>query len=172
MKKQICSFEILWQNSSPPRFAEFLKSATGQMLTCACRIPSPPGLQIFSKLPLDSYLHVLPEIPPPPPPICRFSKICYWTVTYMCLQKSPPMFADFPKSATHCRCTEICMQISPTPQRFADFLKSVTGQLLTCACFVPVWEIYSAILLLCSCLYFTQWRTTMNYPTWRHHVNS
>ena len=120
LKKQICSFEISWQNS-------------------------PPGLQIFQNLPLDSYSHVLAEIHPPPPPVCRFSQICHCTVTYTCLQKSP-QFPDFPE-ISHWTVTYMCL-------------------------FVPVWEIYSAILLLCSCLYLIQWRTTMNYPTWRHHVNS
>ena len=62
LKKQICSFEILWQNYPPP------------------------GLQIFSNLPLDSCLHVLAE---------------------------SPHFADFLNSATHCRFTEICKQKSP-----------------------------------------------------------
>ena len=53
-----------------PPFADFLKSATGQLLklpTCACR-NSPPLVCRFSKnLPLDSYLsylHVLAEISP------------------------------------------------------------------------------------------------------------
>ena len=88
LKKQICSFEILWQNY-------------------------PPSMQIFSNLPLDSYLHVLAEILPP--------------------------FADFLKSATGqlpklptCACRN-----SPP---FADFLKSTTGQLPklpTCACRIP-----------------------------------
>ena len=80
--------------AEPPQFADFLKSATGQLPTCACRksyhvqifrnLPLDicrcmlaeilPSLQIFQNLPLDSYLHVLAEI--------------------------PPQFADFPKSAT------------------------------------------------------------------------
>ena len=119
LKKQICSFEISWQN--PPQVCRFSK-------ICHWTVP----YICLQKFPL--------------PPVCRFSQICHWTIADMCLRKSPP--------------------------RFPDFLKSVTGQLPTCACFVPVWEIYSAILLLCSCLYFIQWRTTMNYPTWRHHVNS
>ena len=89
LKKQICSFEILWPNYPPP------------------------SMQIFQNLLLDSYLHVLAEIPPiadflksttgqlfklptcacrnPPwPPVCRFSQICHWTVAYKCLQKSQP----------------------------------------------------------------------------------
>ena len=86
--------------NSPLGFADFPKSATGQLPklpTCACR-NSPPSLQIFQNLPLDSYLsylHVLAEIPPP---VCRFSKICHWTATYMCLQKFPPV----------CRFSKIC----------------------------------------------------------------
>ena len=93
------------QCRNSPQFADFPKSATGQIPTCACRNYL-PGVQIFQNLPLDSslsYLHVLAEIPPPslqifqnlpldsylptcacrnyPPPICRFSKICHWTVT-------------------------------------------------------------------------------------------
>ena len=42
-----------------------VKSATGQLPklpTCACR--NSPSLQIFQNLPLDTYLHVLAEIPP------------------------------------------------------------------------------------------------------------
>ena len=54
----------------------------------------------------------------PPTRYADFLKICHWTVTYMCLQKSPP---------------------------FADFLKSATGQLPklpTCACRnSPQWQI-------------------------------
>ena len=52
---------------SPLEFADFPKSATGQLPklpTCACRNLPPPILQIFQNLPLDSYLHVLAEIPP------------------------------------------------------------------------------------------------------------
>ena len=87
----------------------------------------------------------------------QISQIWHWTVTYM-LAEIPPI----------CRVSKIghSLQIywnlhagNPTPP-------------LTFPCYVTVWEIYSAILLLCRCLYFTQWRTTMNYPTWRHHVNS
>ena len=84
------------------------------LVTCACR-NSPPSLQIFQNLPLDRYLPMclqkfpprgadfpksatgqLPKLPTcacrNSPPVCRFSKICHWTVivTYMCLQKFPP----------------------------------------------------------------------------------
>ena len=62
LKKQICSFEMSWQN--PPRFADFSKSATGQLLTCACR-NSTPGLQIF----LKSATH------------CRFTEILHAEIT-------------------------------------------------------------------------------------------
>ena len=78
----------------PPWFADFLKSATGQLPnlpTCVIPLPvawnvpldsylsylhvlarnlpicacsNPPSLQIFWNLPLDSFLHVLLEIPP------------------------------------------------------------------------------------------------------------
>ena len=60
------------------------------------------------------------------PPICRFSQISHSLQIYWNLHAeiSPPQFADFCKSATHCRFTEICMQRFP-PQ-FADFLKSAT----------------------------------------------
>ena len=75
LKKQICSFEILWQNyppgmqisqiatgqlprcacRNPPQLADFPKSATGQLprlSTNACR-NSPHQLQIFQNLPLS-----------------------------------------------------------------------------------------------------------------------
>ena len=68
LKKQICSFEILWQSNPPPvcSFSQichwtvaymclwkspppvFPKSTTGQSPTCACR-NFPPQLQIFLK---------------------------------------------------------------------------------------------------------------------------
>ena len=58
----------------------------------------------------------------------------------MCLQKFPPQFADFVKSATGqfaklptCACRN-------SPPQFADFVKSATGQfakLPTCACRNP-----------------------------------
>ena len=201
LKKQICSFEILWQNPPPvcrfskichwtvtymclqnsPWFADLLKSATGQLLTCACRIP--PSMQIFSNLPLDSYLHVLAEIPP------QFADLLKSATGQLltCACRIPPSMQIFKKSATG--------QLPTCAFRNPPKKKSATGQLLTgacrfppcrfsqichllqiywisacrnpnppltCPCFVPVWEIYSAILLLCSCLYFTQWRTTMN----------
>ena len=62
-----------------PQFADFLKSATGYLLSYLNVLAEiPPSLQILWNLPLDSllsYLHVLAEIP-------------------------PPQFADFLKSAT------------------------------------------------------------------------
>ena len=111
-----------------PQFADFLKSATGQLSklpTCPCTNSPPTSLQIFWNLPLDSYLsylHVLAEILPSlqifwnlpldsylsylhvlaqiPPPSLQIFWNCHWTVTYMSLQKFPPHFADFLKSAT------------------------------------------------------------------------
>ena len=100
----------------PPQFADFPKSATGQLPqlpTCACR-NSPPSLQIFQNLPLDSYLS-----------------------TYMCLQKFCPPFGDFPKSATGQLLKLPTCPCRNSPPQFADFLKSATGQLPklpTCAC--------------------------------------
>ena len=107
------------------QFADFLKSDTGHLLTCACRnFPQVcrfsqishwtftdmhlqkflPGLQIFLNQPLTADLLISTcRIPP----FSRFSQISHWTFTDMCLQ-------EFPK--------------------IADFLKSATGQLLTCAC--------------------------------------
>ena len=131
----------------PPRFADFLKSATGHLLTCAYRNSSrfadflksathcrftkicfqkspPPDLQIISNQPVDIYWHVLAEI--------------------------PPRFADFLKSATGHLLTCACRNspnlqifsnqpvdiywhvLAEIPLRFADFLKSATGHLLTC----------------------------------------
>ena len=121
------TFAVMCLQKFPPRFAHFLKSASGHLLTCtcrippilqifsnqpltadllisACRIPPPPNLQIFLYQPLDIYWHVPAEIPP----ICRFSQISQWTFTDMCLQKFCPG-----------------LQI---------FFKSATGHLLTCAC--------------------------------------
>ena len=135
LKKQICSFEILWQNYPPPvcRFSQICHWT-------------------FTYICLQKSLPVCRS-----PPVCRFSKICHWTITYMCLQ-IPPL----------CRFSQICHSL----QIYFNLYAEIPPTPLTCPCFVTVWEIYSAILLLCSCLYFTQWRTTMNYPTWRHHVNS
>ena len=118
-------------HKSSPFIQNLLKTQICTLKSCG-RI-TPPSMQISSNLPVDSYLHVLAEIPPSP---WKFSPFCHSLQIYWNLH------------------AEI-----PTPPH-------------TCPCFVTVWEIYSAILLLCSCLYFTQWRTTMNYPTWRHHVNS
>ena len=173
----------------PPPVADFLKSATGQFAklpTCACRFPPiadflksatgqfaklptwacrfPLALQIFSNLLLDTllcYLHVLAD----PPPSCRFSEFCHWTlcsVTYMCLQIPPPSCRFFEICQwTVCSVTYMCLQIPPPLQIFwilpldsllsylhvladpppvADFLKSATGQfdkLPTCACRFP-----------------------------------
>ena len=113
-----------------------------------CLQKFPPSLQNFWNLPLAnhlSYLHVLTRNPPW---VCRFSEICHWTDTYICLQKFPP-FADFPKSATvhlpkllicafrnsHsvCRFSEICHWTVT----LVTFLKSSNGQLCKlpiCAC--------------------------------------
>ena len=97
------SLQIFW-NLPLDSYLSFLHALS--------EIPPPPSLQIFRKsatgqlprlpswnLPLDRYLHMLSEISP----ICRFTKICHWTVTsvtYICLQKFPTWFGDFPKSAT------------------------------------------------------------------------
>ena len=116
------------QRNSPLGFADFPKSATGQLPklpTCACR-NSPCSLQIFQNLPLDSYLATC-ACRNSPPPVCRFSKICHWTDTYMCLQKFPPWFADFLKSATGQLPklpTCACRNYPPFPP------KSVTGHIV------------------------------------------
>ena len=105
----------------PPRGADVLKSATGQLPklpTCACRNSSPfadfpksatghtaymclqkfpPSLQIFQNLPLDRYLHVLAQMSSQ---IADFTKSSTGQIPICDLQKFPPMFADFPKSAT------------------------------------------------------------------------
>ena len=149
-KSAYCYLHVLAE--IPPQFADFPKSATGQLyLHVLAEIP--PGVQIFQNLPLDSYLsylHVLAEIPP----VCRFSKICHWTATYMCLQKFPPWGADFPKSATgQLPKLPMCLQkFPPSLQIFQNliylhvlakfpqgcrFSKICTGQLPklpTCAC--------------------------------------
>ena len=84
-----------------PRFADFFKSASGHLLTCACRNS---------------------------PQVCRFSQISQWTFTDMCLQIFPPRFAHFLKSASGhlltCACrnplrfadflksaTDMCLQV-------------------------------------------------------------
>ena len=110
-----------------------------------CLQKFPPSLQIFQNLPLDRYLHVLTEIPPPGcrflkshnlplDSYLRFSKICYWTIC-ACRNYPTPQFVDFPKSATGQIPT--CAYRNPSPLGFADFPKSATGQLPklpTCAC--------------------------------------
>ena len=99
---------------APLQYADFLKSATGQLPTCACRNPPPPSLQIFWNLPLDSYLsylHVLAESPP--------SLQIFWNLPLDSYLHYLHVLAEFP------------------PPQFADFLESATGQLPklpTCAC--------------------------------------
>ena len=134
-----------------PQFADFPKSATGQIATCAYR-NSPLGLQIFQNLPLDRYLHVLTEIPPPvadfpkfatgqlpklPTCNCRNSPTphlqIFQTLLGQKLQKFPPslqIFQNLPLDRYLHVLTEI-------PPGVADFPKSATGQLPklpTCAC--------------------------------------
>ena len=78
---RLLSFLYVLTKIPPYQFADFVKSATGQFAKlpiCACRY-STPGLQILWNQPLNSllcYLHVLAVIPP----VCRFCKICHWTV--------------------------------------------------------------------------------------------
>ena len=98
-----CRFTEICMQNSPPHFADFLKSATHYRFTEIC-MQNPPHLLIFLNQPLDIYWHVHAGILPQ---VCRFSQISHWTFTNMWLQKFPP--------------------------RFADFLKSATGHLLTCA---------------------------------------
>ena len=137
LTKKICSnradlLKSACRKSPPPSLQiHVLKSATGQLLTCACR-NSPPVCR-FSKI-CHWTVTCACRIPPP---VCRCSQICHWIVTYMCLQNSPsphslqifsnlpldsylhvlveipPRFADFLKSAIHCRFTEICMAEIP-----------------------------------------------------------
>ena len=111
---------------SPPQFADFVKSVTGQFvnLSTYCRqfadflnlpldsllsylymlaeIP-PPSLQILWNLPLDSllsYLHVLAEIPPPSLQILWNLPLDSLLSYLYVLAEIPPQFADFVKSAT------------------------------------------------------------------------
>ena len=88
LKKQICSFEILWQN--PPQFADFPKSATGQLPTCACRIP--PQYAHFLKSATGQLLTCACRNSSP---VCRFSK-------------NLPLSADLLKSA--CRNSPQCVK--------------------------------------------------------------
>ena len=72
-------------------------------------------------------------------PVCRFSKICHWTDTYMCLQKYPPslqIFQNLPLDS-YLSYLHVLAEI-PSPQ-FADFPKSATGQIPTCACRNSPW---------------------------------
>ena len=129
LKKQICCFEILWQNYPPPPLQIFSNlqlancSNHADLMKSACRItpPTHPLLQILSNLLLTAdFLKSACRIPPKIssnlllsadllksadlvdfpkssngqlptcacrnfPPICRFSQICHWIVTYMCL---------------------------------------------------------------------------------------
>ena len=116
-----------------------------------------PSLQIFQNLPLDSYLHVHPEIPPSslqifqnlpldsylsylhvlaeisPPPVCRFSKFMPLDRYLHVLAEIPSWGADFPKSATGQLPKLPTCAYRNSPQ-FADFPKSANGQIPTCAC--------------------------------------
>ena len=137
----------------PPLGADVLKSATGQLPklpTCACRNYPP-----FADFPKSVTGHIVTcACRNFPSPVCRFSKICHWTDTYMCLLKCPPrvlIFQNLPLDSylsyqlvlaeilPVCRFSEIgywtdsnrCLQkFSP---QFADFPKSATGQIPTCA---------------------------------------
>ena len=98
-----CRFTEICMQNSPPILQIFSNQPlTTDLLKSACRIP--PHLLIFLNQPVGIYWHVIAGILPQ---VCRFSQISHWTFTDMCLQKFPP--------------------------RFADFLKSATGHLLTCA---------------------------------------
>ena len=73
----------------PPLGADVLKSATGELPklpTCVCRNYPP-----FANFPKSVTGHIVTcACRNSPPPVCRFSKICHLTDTYMCLQKFPP----------------------------------------------------------------------------------
>ena len=105
LKKQICGFEILWQNYPPPLqiFSNLqLPNSSNHvdLMKSACRITQPthPLLQILSNLLLTAdFLKSACRIPP------RFPQICY--------------SADLLKSAD-----------------LVDFPKSSNGQLPTCTC--------------------------------------
>ena len=109
------------RNFCPPKFADFPKSATGQLPmlpTCSCRIP-PPVCRFCEYLPQDSYLHVLAESLP----ICRFSKICHWTDPYMCLQKFPPSLQIFQNLPLNSYLIYLHVLAEFPPLQFADYLK-------------------------------------------------
>ena len=78
----------------PPSGADVLKSATGELPklpTCACRNYPP-----FPDFPKSVTGHIVTcACRNFPSPVCRFSKICHWTDTYMCLQKCPPRVLIF-----------------------------------------------------------------------------
>ena len=90
LKKQICSFEILWQNYPPPvwRFFSWI-CYSADLLKSVCR--NPPHTQCG-----DFFSNLL---------LCRFTEIC--------MQYPPPLFGDFLSNLPLCRFTEICMQKSP-----------------------------------------------------------
>ena len=130
----------------PPQFADFPKSATGQLPTCAYK-NSATSLQIFLNLPLDSYLHVLAEISPQG---CRFSKICHWTVRYLHVlhlyqtlplcdcRNSPPslqIFQNLPLDS-YLSYLYVLAEIPPSLQIFQN---SATGQIPTYACRNSPW---------------------------------
>ena len=108
----------------PPQFADFLKSATGHLLMCACR--NPPSLQILSNLPLDICWCVLAEIPPS---LQIFSNlpldICLCVLAE--IPSSLQILSNLPLHICWCVFAEI-------PPKLADFVKSATGHLLMCAC--------------------------------------
>ena len=108
---QICS--NLQAEIPPPQFADFLKSATADILKSADR--NPP---LFA----DFFKSATADLPKSagrnPPSICRFPQICHCRFTEICRQKLPPPV---------CRFTEICRQ--KFPPKFADFLKSATADL-------------------------------------------
>ena len=88
-----------------------------------------------------------------PPQVCRFSQICHWTATYMCLQKFPPpslqIFQNLPLDSY----LSYLHMLTEIPPHFADFPKSPTGQLPklpTCACRnSPQLQIFSKSATLC-----------------------
>ena len=142
-----CRFTKICLQKFPPGLLDFLKSATGHLLKCACR--NSPNLQIFSNQTLDIYWHVLAEISP------RFADFLKSATGHLltCIYRNSPLglqiFLNQPLTAdllistcrippfsrfsqiSHWTFTDMCLQEFP---KIADFLKSATGQLLTCAC--------------------------------------
>ena len=119
----------------PPSLQIYLKSATGQLPklpTCACRNS---------------------------PPVCRFSKICHWTDTYMCLQKFPPgvqivqnlplysylsylhVLAEIPppRFSKICHWTDTYMCLQKFPPGVCRFSKICHWTDTTCACRNSPW---------------------------------